>query len=107
MRKVTYVIDDYEYFKNLYMGVDNLEDILNAVAPFRCRYTLIGEDYERKYLLEDMDGNNLNISSLNGYQKGIVLCDCQRHFQGKPLESGGELPTGCIKIEEDIIDGDY
>lgn len=100
MRKVTYTIDDLEYFRELYKGAENLEEILSAITPFRCEYTLIGEDYERKYLLLDPDGNKLNINDLNGYQKGVVLCDCQRHFQRKPLESGGEMPTGCIKIEE-------
>lgn len=100
MRKVTYTIDDLEYFRGLYRGVNNLEEILSAVTPFRCEYTLIGENYERKYLLLDPEGNKLNINDLNGYQKGVVLADCQRYFQRKPLESGGEMPIGCIKIEE-------
>lgn len=26
MRKVTYIIDDLEYFRELYKGVDNLEE---------------------------------------------------------------------------------
>lgn len=100
MRKVTYIIDDLEYFRELYKGVDNLEEILKAVTPFRCEYTLIGDEYERKYLLLDAEGNKLNINDLNGYQKGVVLTDCQRHFQRKPLESATEMPTGCVSIVE-------
>ena len=56
MRKVIYTIDDLEYFRELYKGAENLEDILSAITPFRCEYTLIGEDYERKYLLLDPEG---------------------------------------------------
>lgn len=100
MRKVTYIIDDLEYFRELYKGVDNLEEILKAITPFRCEYTLIGDEYERKYLLLDAEGNKLNINDLNGYQKGVVLADCQRHFQRKPLESATGMPTGCVKIVE-------
>lgn len=47
-----------------------------------------------------VEGQEISINELNGYQRGVVLADCQRHFQRKPLESGGEMPTGCIKIEE-------
>ena len=103
MRKVTYIIDDLEYFKKLYEGENNLEEILNAINPFRCEYTLIGEEYESEYLSMDAEGNKLNIDDLNGYQKGVVLADCQRHFQGKPLDSGGKMPTGCIMIKEAVL----
>ena len=99
MRKVTYTIDDLEYFRELYKGADNLEEILGCITPFRCEYTLIGEEYEERYLLL-VEGQEISINELNGYQRGVVLADCQRHFQRKPLESGGEMHTGCIKIEE-------
>lgn len=99
MRKVTYIIDDLEYFRELYKEADNLEEILSGVTPFRCEYTLIGEEHEERYLLL-VDGKKISINELNGYQKGVILVDCQRHFQGKSLESGKEMPTGCIKIEE-------
>ena len=100
MRKVTYTIDDLEYFRELYKGVEN---IFEDGTSFRCEYTLIGNDYEERYLLLDPDGKKININDLNGYQKGVVLADCSRHFQGKPLESGGKMPTGCVKIEEVVL----
>lgn len=62
MRKVTYIIDDLEYFRELYKGVDNLEEILKEITSFRCEYTLIGDEYERKYMLLDAEGNKLNIN---------------------------------------------
>ena len=102
MRKVTYIIDDLEYFRELYKGADNLEEILGGITPFRCEYTLIGEEQEERYLLL-VDGKSISTNELNGYQKGVILADCQRHFQKKPLEGGKEMPTGCIKIEEAVL----
>lgn len=99
MRKVTYTIDDLEYFRELYKGVDNLEEILGCITPFRCEYTLIAEEYGERYLLL-VDGQETNINELNGYQRGVVLADCQRHFHRKPLDGGREMPTGCVNIEE-------
>ena len=101
MRKVVYIIDEKEYFSKLYSRTDKLDDILSGIPPFRCVYTLIGEKHEERYILEDPDGNKLDINSLNAYQTGVVLADCGRHFQRKLLESGRAMPIGCIGIKEE------
>lgn len=103
MREVTYYINDHEYMRELYKEAGNLDDIMSGLPdPFVCVYTLkavvtsgqpvMGHNY---YDLTDIMGRKINMEDLNGYQRGIILCDCQKHFDGKQ-----DNPFGVVKIEE-------
>ena len=103
MREVTYYINDHEYMRELYKDAPNLEDILSGLPdPFICVYTLKGQiipgqqvtEYNH-YELTDVVGRKIDTDSLNGYQRGVVLCDCQRHFAGKC-----DKPFGVVGIKE-------
>lgn len=107
LREVTYHIDDAAYMKELYKNqgekdVDKTIDDL--VTPFRCTYQLIGRkdkpdsDY---YVLRDEAGKWMNRNDLNGYQRGVILNDCERHFEGKCKK-----PFGVVRIKENRGNGD-
>ena len=97
MRAVRYRVNDREYFKRLFMseGVpeDRAEELADSMGdPFSCVYTLIDEgnkspQYDR-YELTDLEGKPIHLSDLNGYEKGVVLADCVRHFSGAELKEG-------------------
>lgn len=91
MRKVKYIINDLEYLKRVY-DLNDTDDILKDIQPFKAIYTLIDEgngNYYDRYELTDFEGNKININSLNGYQRGVVLYDCVRHFTGQKPQYGG------------------
>ena len=103
MRKVTFRIDDYNYFKNLFYSrfpESPKEDIEKALSGlnscFKATFILTGEKFPDQYELLSENGEKMNINSLNGYQKGIVICDCYRYFEGK-IES----PCGVVDIKEE------
>lgn len=102
MRKVTYYINDHEYMRRQWAGVENLETILSGLPePFACVYTLIGQDGQRFYeqfRLTDVMGRPMNINDLNGYQRGVVLVAAQRHFEGLDSDM-----FGIMDFEEETI----
>lgn len=103
MRTIEFIIDDVQYYRNC-LTEDNVEpDVIDRICDnlrsFRCRYVLIGDKYPDKYELWDENGNKININNLNGYERGVVLADCDRYFEGRPLDSTTDMPTGCIKIK--------
>ena len=50
-----------------------------------------GNSYDR-FELTDFEGNKININDLNGYQRGVVLESCVRHFTGKePDDNNGYM----------------
>lgn len=107
MRKVTYTIDDKKYFEEaLYhqpnITADEVDNILTDLHDFKAIYTLYGTLYgdgkfPDRYTLTDFDGKNISINSLNGYQRGCILNDCERHFSGE----NSTMPCGVISIEEE------
>ena len=102
MKKVTYTIDECEYFRMFYeLDKDALKSLFeNTQPPLRCKYTLIEDCNGDRYFLTDPEGNAMNINDLNGYQRGVVLSECYNHFHGMPF-GDDDMPTGCIKIEGD------
>lgn len=105
MRKITFIINDYEYFKRLYKEhttPEQLGKILEGVQPFKGIFTVCGSTESHtpdRYTLTTEDGEKLNINDLNGYQKGCVIGDCYRYFEGKRDFEGG-TPCGVIEIKE-------
>lgn len=96
MRKVTFYIDDIAYFAHKAPGVD-----LGNEESFKAIYTLYGEGKNiDRYELTDMDGNKLPITSLNGYQKGMILNECQAYFTDGNAPTPDKMPCGVIKVND-------
>lgn len=100
-KKIKYIIDDLEYFRrelSKQCKPEEVETIINSMGKpsFKAVYTLfgIGDNFPDRYELTNENGDKININDLNGYQKGVVLNDCFRHYMGDITE----MPTGCIEI---------
>lgn len=76
MRITTYLIDDIKGLKK-----EVPEDALKGIEGFKVYYTL-KEDNDITYNLEDINGNKLNISNLNGYEM-MYLRECYDSFVKK------------------------
>lgn len=102
MKKITYVIDEYEYFRMFYeLDDEGLKGLFEyTLPPLRCKYTLIEDNNGERYFLTDPDGNAMNINDLDGYQRDVILSECYNHFHGMPF-GDDDMPTGCIQIEDD------
>ncbi len=98
MKKVTYYIDDIEYFRrdfkeNCGIAEDKAEEMIEDKEPFRCIYTLTGSGKTvQKYTLTDFNGKNIDINKLNGFQRGICLNDCYAHFIGGKYHDDSDKP---------------
>ena len=109
MRKVTFVIDDIEFFKKEYAGKLSKKDfmeIFKNTNSFQAIYTLIGKENSKtpdRYELTDLDGNKMQLNELNDYQKCVVLADCWTYYTGEHYFSGTQKPYGVIKITEEKI----
>lgn len=96
MHKVTFYIDDIAYFAQKAPGVD-----LGSEESFKAIYTLYGEGKNiDRYELTDLDGNKLPIASLNGYQKGVILNECQAFFIDSAITAPDKMPCGVVKIDD-------
>ena len=105
MRKVTFIIDDEQYFRNEFkrqnpqLTENQIDDILSDIVSFKAVLTLYGECKSLdRYELTDENGNQMNINNLNGYQKGVIINDCYAYFERKSYFNNSEQPCGVIKI---------
>lgn len=100
MRKVTFYIDDSAFFNHEAPRVD-----LGDQESFKAIYTLYGEGKNiDRYELTDKFGNKIPLSSLNGYQRGVILNDCKAYFSGGNYHGNGTKPCGVVKIvDNDMI----
>lgn len=75
MRKVTFYIDDLEWFRKFYDLTDKqMKDLFLDKDSFKVIYTLYGEKDEiDHYTLTDYDGNKIDYNTLNGFQRGVVF----------------------------------
>lgn len=106
MRKVTFKIDDEEFFKRQYkdkLTEEEWNDFFTGTKPFKAIYTIIGDKYPDRYELADLDGNKLVRDNLNGYQKGVVLNDCMAYFNDGKYFDDADKPCGVIDITEETI----
>ena len=110
MRKVTFIIDDKQYFRNdlkcqnPQLTENQIDYIVSDVISFKAVLTLYGEGKSiNRYELTDENENQMKINDLNGYQKGVIINDCYAYFEGKSYFNNNEQPCGVIKIidEED------
>lgn len=102
MRKVTFYIDDLEWFRKFYNLTDKqMENLFSDVSSFKVIYTLYGYgNYIDRYTLTDYSEKNININSLNGYQRGVILSDCHAYFTGGKYCNNGKEPCGVVRIDE-------
>lgn len=56
-----------------------------------------------RYELTDYDGNRIDINSLNGYEKGVILNDCYAYFVGRKYHSDAKEPFGVVEIVEEEV----
>lgn len=110
MRKVIFEINDREYFKKTFIEEEGLtenaaNDLISGMGDsFIAIFTLVGKDTTiDRYELTDKNGKKININSLNGYQKGVVLNDCYAYFEGRKYQNNGNKPCGVINIIETEI----
>lgn len=103
MRKVTFIIDDLEFFKRRYgLTSEGLQKIFSDKESFKVIYTLYGDGKNVQwYKLTDHNGNKIHLDYLNGYQKGVVLNDCKAYFTGGKYHSNSDVPCGVIDIKEE------
>lgn len=113
MRRVTFYIDDNEFFRKELIEKNGLtpkqaEEIVADLKSFVAVYILIGKgNTPDRYELYDGKGNKLSINDVNNYEKGVILNDCMSYFEGRKYEFGEDRPQGVIKIvEEDIGEED-
>ncbi len=122
MRKVTYYINDLEWFRNDLtnhnpeLTVKQIEEILSNMSPkFTAVYSLIGESQPERYELQiafddsELEKTSVNSDRLNGYHR-MILNDCWRHYMGHEhgrndiLEGyPKEEVFGCIEILEEEV----
>lgn len=109
MKRIVFHIDDEAWFRAelaKQTTPEGVEAIMEGLPPaFRAVYTLSGEDdrpkqYPDHYELTTPDGVKIPLNSLNGYQRGCVLLDCERYYVGETHFEGGESPLGVVKIED-------
>ena len=105
MRKIIFRIDDYKYFKKLFDSKfpespkEQTEKALPCLdSCFKATFILTGDVRPDKYELLNENREKLNINSLSGYQKCIVIGDCYRYFEGQTKE-----PCGVVDIKEETI----
>ena len=106
MRKVTFIIDDMEYLRNLYkkeLTEEQFNNIKGDLKPFKAIFTLTGDKYPDRYTLTTPEGEKLNINDLNGYQTGCILGDCYSYYEGKGYCHKTESPCGVVEIKEEAV----
>ena len=106
MRKVTFYIDDVEFFRKFYNLTDEqMKKLFSDNDSFKAIYTLYGnEDLPDRYELTDYDGNRIDRNTLNGFQKGVILNDCWAYYSGGKYCNDEKEPCGVIKIKEEFTE---
>lgn len=95
---IRYHLDDKQYFTDLLKRENATEqkvaEIIGDKEYFTAIFTLYG--YERngsisidRYKLTDNNGQKISINSLNGYEHGIIINECYRHFYGHKADLHG------------------
>lgn len=109
MRKVTFKINNQEYFRKEFEKEGCTESqivyILKGLGNFKAIYTLYGKEKQAdRYELTDYNGNKININDLSGYEKGVVLNDCNAYFTGGKYHGDTKEPCGVVEIIEEEIE---
>ena len=109
MRKVTFYINDNEYFyKELTekegVSSEKAKEIISGLNNFVATYSIIGNGTTAdRYELYNAEGAAININDVNNYEKGVILNSCMAYFEGRKDDHGEDYPQGVIEIKETII----
>lgn len=105
MRKVTFYIDDLEYFRKAYNLTDEqMKNIFPDKDSFKIIYTVFGEGrYIDRSILTDYNGQKIDRNTLNGFQRGIILNDCLAYFEGGRYANNANEPCGVVRIVEENV----
>lgn len=107
MRKVRYYVNDDEYVRDILKYPKDICDLMNP--SFKVIFTIWGyeenENTPNKSRITDWNGNKIHRNDLNGYERGVVLAGCYRHFEGTELPCDMNNLWGVVKIEEERITG--
>ena len=114
---VEFIIDDYEYFRkdlkrqNPELSEQNITEILKYISfPFKGKFK-ISENGKNELLTDDKD-RLIPRTTLNGYQKGVILRECERYAnylfnndwetplpeKFTTMDSTNDMPCGVVKI---------
>lgn len=98
---MTFHINDVEWFaKEFNLTNEEASDKFGGRTPFKCTYIIKGKDGKRReeYLLYDINGTEIDINTLNGYQRGL-LWRCDALFFKDVSDIEGVVDYNC-KYEE-------
>ena len=106
MRKVTFKIDDVQFFRKLFkrrnpkLTEKQIDELVSDMKPsFKAMFTLYGNsNFPDRYELTDIDGKQINMNDLNGYQKGCIITDCYAYFEGREYFDNADSLCGVIEI---------
>lgn len=108
MRKVVFLIDDMKFFKRAYkLSAQEVSAIFADMKSFKAIFTLYGEGkHVDRYRLTDHEGKPISMTTLNMYEKDIVLNDCYAYFEGQKFNNKEKMPCGVIGIEDrNVMEG--
>lgn len=103
--KMEFIINDMEYFKEKWRNEGMAECQIEKIATvfpssFRAVYTLEKKENGIIYKLQNENGNTIKLSSLNGYEKNVVIDDCFDYFMAYVANSPRKLkPCGVREIK--------
>lgn len=100
-RKAIFVIDDNKYFKEQYNLTDEQALEVLTIPTFKAIYSLFGNGNNLdRYELVDVFGNSIDINKLNGYQKAMILGECENYFMGIQKDK----PCGVVEMKEMFVE---
>lgn len=95
---ILYNLNDKQYFIDLLKRENATEQAITEIIGdkeyFTAIYTLYGYEangsiYIDRYELTDNNGQQISINSLNGYERGIIINECFKHFYGHKADLHG------------------
>ena len=99
-RKTTFIIDDNKYFQNLYGLTDEQAMEILTTPTFQAIYIMCGNGNKPdKCKLVDLNGNKINLDTLDIYKKDIVIDECEKYFKGIQKHK----PCGVVEMEEVFV----
>ena len=111
MKERKFLIDLNKYFTRDFKRQSpditdkEINNLLEGLENWQAIFILTGSDGSKqpdKYSLTDTEGNEININTLNGFQNGVVICDCYRFYEGKTVFTNNDnSPCGIIAIYDE------
>lgn len=107
MRKVTFIINETGYFREIYkqkLTREQAENIWSPEKSFNAVYIMYGNGtIEDRADLTDYDGRKIDRENLNEFQKGIILAECNAYFENRLTKDADYPITGVVDITEEEL----